>query len=98
MAENYYKGLRRIFYRAAAFNDSVIVTANVLKPDLTNNETFTLTKVVAVDGLYYLDYNFGIGEYVMVFFEDGVKSGSQAYDIIEQPGGGHHAHGNKLIN
>lgn len=67
-------GVGRIFYKAAAFQAGLTVTAYLWSPSLVRSALQTLTEIS--DGLYYLDHNFDVvGSWPMLLMEDGVKAG-----------------------
>ena len=71
-------GKNRIFYRAAAFKDGLIVTANILDPNL--EEINNIEFVPIGKGFYYYDYYFNKeGTYLVNFYENGIQMASQAY-------------------
>lgn len=85
MAENYPVGKNRIFYKATAFRENLVVTVDVLDPQFNKYCGIQLVEVDGMGGLYYFDFTFEIGTYLMVFYECGQKTVSQVYNAL---GGG----------
>lgn len=99
MAEIYPPGVNRIFYRAKSFKEGLNVSADILDPDLNNHVSIPLIEINGVKGLYYLDYNFREGSYILYFYENGVETWSQAYSIRKESSKGFRASpGNNVIN
>jgi hypothetical protein len=98
MAEIYPPGKNRIFYRATSFKIGLTVTADIIDPDLCSDCSIALTEVVDVKGLYYFDYTFRVGPYIVYFYENGVETWSQAYSIRKDSKGFRASPGSNVIN
>jgi len=77
----YRIGQNRIVYQTKSFN-TVEVTAYIYNPDLEQSELYTLSELEP--GIYYLDYAFNrIGDYIMVTFENGIRSVGKVLKVDE---------------
>lgn len=82
MAENYTRGIQRIFYRAGRFAEGIIVTMDILDPLRNWMNGFEFEEVGK--GSYSLDFNFDrVGTYYAILYEDGVKKTSQSFHIVD---------------
>jgi hypothetical protein len=80
---SYSIGTNRIFYKATDFAAGKTVTAYIWSPTLIKSGLQTLIEIES--GLYFLDYDFAdAGDYVGVFFENGVKKGFGIFRVISQ--------------
>lgn len=71
-------GKHRIFYRASAFKEGLVVKAIVTNPFLVELPEIILTPINK--GYYYYDYFFDVeGTYLVGFYEDDEQKASQAY-------------------
>lgn len=97
MAEIYPPGKNRIFYRATSFKIGLEVKADIICPELCSDGVVILTEVTGVKGLYYFDYVFKVGPYIIYFYENGVERWSQAYSI-RKDSKGFRTPGDNVIN
>jgi hypothetical protein len=99
MSEQYKKGTQRIFYKSAAFQPGLNVTAVLLDRYFNIYTGVVLTEVEGMTGIYYFNYTFNVGEYVIVFSENGKQMTTQVYQITDVVQTSiKTANGNKLIN
>jgi len=81
MAEQYFLGTNRIYYRAGRFQEGLVVTAKFLDPKATWGGEVTMNE--AGNGLYYLDLQMNIkGTWVGLFYENGERTISQNFYVI----------------
>jgi len=88
MAEQYEPGTQKIFYRAWKFATGLTVTVQLIHfigLDINKGDVISLYEVDVSQfpGLYCFDYPFLVGNYVAYFYENGIPSISQAYNIKE---------------
>ena len=102
MAEQYKTGTQRIFYNSAGFRAGLRVTAVLLDKYFNIYTGVVLTEVEGMTGIYYFNYTFARGEYVVVFSENGKQATTQVYQISEPikipTSTTHSVSGDKLIN
>lgn len=101
MAEQYEPGIQRIFYRAANFATDLIVTVNLVDPDLKNDVRIVLDEVdkEGIPGLYCFEHFFREGNYIAYFYEGDELKWSQAYSIRKESKGGFRSFlGSNVIN
>ena len=80
MLEPFVTGQKRIVYQAVAFHAGINVTA-VFRDPFLNEGPLQQFKELG-EGLYYLDFDFNQeGTWIGLFFENGVKKGSQVYKV-----------------
>jgi hypothetical protein len=80
MLEPLVEGDNRIVYQAGGLQDGLAVTVQFWTPSLERSSILQLEELG--DGLYYIDYNFdNEGAWIGLFFEDGVKKGTQVYKV-----------------
>lgn len=82
MAEIFSEGVNPVWYRAANFATGKNITVRFRKPDSTLVGPYTVPESEDA-GIYRLDYNFdGLGQWVGVFFENGLKTSSSVFHIV----------------
>ena len=80
MSTLYGTGTHRLMYKAKSFATGKIVTAYMWSPTLVKSALQSLTEIS--DGIYYLDYAFGVvGTYFGEFYEDAVATTAGAFRI-----------------
>ena len=85
MSTLYGIGAHRLVYKAGAFATGKTVTAYVWSPTLVRSDLQTFTEVS--DGLYYLDYTFGVvGTHFCKLYEDDVATTVGTYRIEAKTG------------
>jgi hypothetical protein len=85
MVTNYYRGINRIWYRASGFKTGVVVQVRLRQPIGIQIDALTLTESED-KGLYYLDFDFSKeGQWVGIFFEDGLKIASDIFHVTGRP-------------
>jgi len=76
----YDLGINRIYYKASGFQEGLIVTAILTEPNLNIKVDLTFNELE--EGVYYCDHSFTqYGKYVLLLYEDGVKSQFQAITV-----------------
>lgn len=98
MAEIYPPGINRIFYRATSFRIGLEIKANIIDPNLCSDIWMILTEITNVKGLYYFDFNFSVGPYIIYFYENNIEKWSQAYSIRKESSGFRFSLGDNVIN
>ena len=81
MAEQYFRGTNRIFYRSKGFQEGLDVTAQFLNPSMIWGSEVVLDELGS--GLYFFDLMMNqVGTWVGLFYEDGEKVLSQNFYVI----------------
>ncbi len=79
MAEIYKRGIVRVIYKSSGFTTGLVVNADILLPNLS--WIFGVEFSEVGNGIYYADIKFNTGLHSIVFYENGVKTTVQVYDI-----------------
>lgn len=75
----YQRGLRRLYYRSKKLKTGKEVSVIIYSPEL-DYSTYMFTELGY--GVYYCDYDFcDLGNYVVIYFENGVQTGIGIYRI-----------------
>jgi len=83
MAERYPPGRHKIYYRSTAFQEGLMVTGELMRPDGVWLDEVTLED--AGKGLYRFEVNFTqSGTWVGLFSEDGVRKLSQNFFVCRE--------------
>jgi len=85
MAENYTKGVNRIWYRASAFASDKNVKVRLRKPNGVLLEYVSIPESED-EGIYYLDFDFNeLGQWLGIFYENEEKMTSSVFHISPKP-------------
>jgi len=78
----YQKGKIRLFYKASAFRQGIQITARYWNPTLVRSGE--LVALELADGVYYFDVCLEeTGDYMWLFFENGVKSVPLVMTVVD---------------
>lgn len=85
MAENYIKGVNKIWYRASGFAGGKNVKMRLLKPDGMHLEAVSIPESEDA-GMYSVDFDFNeLGQWLGIFYEDEKKMSSSVFNIGPKP-------------
>jgi len=85
MAENYIKGVNKIWYRASGFASGKDVKVKFRKPNGVLLDYVSIPETID-EGIYNSDFDFNeLGQWLGVFYEDGKKVTSSIFNIGSKP-------------
>ena len=80
MLEPLVVGDNRVVYQAGGLQDGLTITVQFWNPSLEVSSLLSLEELG--EGLYYIDFDFDSeGAWIGLFFENGVKKGTQVYKV-----------------
>jgi len=82
MVDLFRLGVNRIFYKSRGFNGGMLVSVELVFPNLIDRLGMYLDEFE--EGIYFVDYDFKItGKYVGIFYENGVKRQVSSFSVIK---------------
>ena len=85
MAENYIKGVNKIWYRASGFASGKDIKVRLRRPNGVLLEDVSIPESID-EGIYNTDFDFDeLGQWLGVFYEDTVKKTSSVFNINPKP-------------